>query len=338
MDCCFHLAPRGVKLTQALMSALQIKTLQRFPRVGAPAPGVRGKSARCLGRGSGPEAWLQGGWPLWVMCVWLLVPWPSALAHAEFEAQIAALTVEIRKEPTNAALFLRRADWYRLHVEVDKSLADLAEAERLAPGSVMPALGRAQLFSDVGRIPDALNEACAVLKQKPSLPEALAIRARCKVKQGAVHEAIPDLSSALEHYSAPSPDLYLERARLQAALGRLDDAVKGLDAGLVRIGAAPALQLAAIEYERQQAKFDAALARVERIAEKYTVKESWLLLRGEILAQAGRNTEAIAALKTVLAGIENYSPTRRSLDQTQQLEARTREAWARIEGKPPQVL
>jgi tetratricopeptide (TPR) repeat protein len=263
----------------------------------------------------------------------LLVPWQLASAHGDLEEQIDAITAEIRKQPTNAVLYLRRGELHRLHKEAAEALADYAEAARLKPDSVMPALYRAQLFSDIGRTQDAIAEANSVLKREPLLPEALVIRARCRVKLGAIQEAVPDLSAALGKWTAPQPELYLELAQLQASLGHLDDAVKGLEAGMSKIGETPPLQMAAIQYERQQAKFDAALARVEKIAQKYSVKESWLLLRGEILAQAGRAVEARVAFNAVLADLEKYPSARRNLDQTKQLEARARDALAHAETK-----
>jgi predicted Zn-dependent protease len=268
---------------------------------------------------------------LTVFC--LLMPWQLASAHGDLEEQIAAITAEIRKQPMNAVLYLRRGELHRLHKEADEALADYAEAARLKPDSVMPALYRAQLFCDMGRTQDAIAEANSVLKRDPVLPEALLIRARCNVKLGAIREAVLDLSAALAKWTSPQPELYLERAQLQAALGHLDDAVKGLEAGMAKIGETPPLQTAAIAYERQQAKFDAALARVEKITQQYSVKESWLLLQGEILAQAGRAAEARVAFETVLADIEKYPPARRNLDQTKQFEARARDALARADAK-----
>ena len=264
---------------------------------------------------------------------YLLVPWQLASAHGDWEEQIDAITAKIRKEPTNAVFYLRRGELHRLHTEAAEALADYAEAARLKPDSVMPALYRAQLFSDIGRTKEAIAEANSVLQREPLLPEALLIRARCHVKLAAIQEAVPDLSAALGKWTAPQPELYLERAQLQAAMGRLDDAVKGLEVGMSKIGETPTLQMAAIEYERQQAKFDAALARVEKITQKYSVKESWLLLRGEILAQAGRAAEARVAFKAVLADLEKYPPARRNLDQTKQLETRALDALAHAEAK-----
>ena len=317
------------------MFRLLFKPPQRFYCAVASTPGVGGKAAGCQWHRADAKVRLRDERWLRVIAgllgLFLLLPWRSALAHADLEAQIDAMTAEIRKDLTNAVYFLRRGELHRLHSETDEALADYAEAARLKPDSVMPALFRAQLFSELGRTQDALAEADIVLKREPLLPDALVIRARCRVKLGSVKEAVQDFTAALETMSAPQPDLYLERAQLQGALGRLDDAVKGLDEGTAKIGATPALQLTAIEFERQLARFDAALSRLENIIEKYPVKEPWLMLRGEILVQAGRATGAKAAFQAVLDGVEKYPPARRGLDQTKQLESRAREALARVE-------
>ena len=100
---------------------------------------------------------------------------------------------------------------------------------------------------------------------------------------------------------------------------------------MTRIGEVPALQLVAIEYERQRADFAAALARVGKISAQQPVKEPWLVLRGEILTQAGQLTESKAAFQQALDGIGKYSAARRGLDQTTQLQTRAHEGLARVE-------
>jgi len=136
---------------------------------------------------------------------------------------------------------------------------------------------------------------------------------------------------ALKQIPKPSPDLFLERARTQAALGRLGEAVAGLDEGLARLGDLASLQLAALEYERQQAKFNVALARADKLIARSAVKETWRALRGEVLEQAGRLTEAREVFEQALAGIAEYPPARRGREMTLQLEQRLRAGLSRIE-------
>jgi tetratricopeptide (TPR) repeat protein len=159
------------------------------------------------------------------------------------------------------------------------------------------------------------------------------VRARCRVLLKESPAAVEDFSAAIAKLPAPMPDLILERARLQAALGRLDDAVAGIDEGLRRLGEIPSLQLPAIEYERQRGDFTGALARVDRLVARYPRKEPWLALQAEVLEQADRLAEARATFREVIAGIEAYAPVRRQLDLIRQLESRARDGLARVEAR-----
>ena len=140
-------------------------------------------------------------------------------------------------------------------------------------------------------------------------------------------------SEALKHFAEPSPDLFLERARLQAALGKFDAAVSGLDEGISRLGPAPALERAVIEYERQRGEFEQALARTDKMAARAAVKEPVLVLRAELLEQVGRLEDAATAFQQSLEGIEKYSISRRSVEATQHLEKRSRQGLARVRAK-----
>lgn len=256
-----------------------------------------------------------------------------ALAHAGLDERIVKITATMIVQPQDASLWLERSDLHRRHNHFKDALADLDHAAKLRPGWPMLALGRARIFQDDGRTADALVAVQTFLNAVTNHAEALTIRAHCLLKQRKVAGAITDFSSAISFAPSPSPDLFLERARAQAALGQIANAVKGLDEGIARLGAIPTLQLAAIEYERQQAGFDAALARVEKLTATFPVKEPWLVLRGEILTQAGRLTEAKEVFQRTLAGIGNYPPAKRELEQTIQLQTRAREGLARVEAR-----
>ena len=278
------------------------------------------------------RSWFQSCSVALVLLLALSCP-ARALAHAGLDQRIVEITVTMTAQPQDATLWLERSDLHRRHEHFKDALADLDHAAKLRPGWPMLALGRARVFQDDGRTADALAAVQTFLNAVTNHAEALTIRAQCLLKQRKVAGAIVDFSSAISFAPSPSPDLFLERARAQAALGQIADAVKGLDEGMARLGAIPSLQLAAIEYERQQAGFDAALARVEKLTATFPVKEPWLVLRGEILAQAGRLTEAKEAFQKTLAGIGNYPPAKRRLEQTIQLQTRTREGLARVEAR-----
>jgi tetratricopeptide (TPR) repeat protein len=263
----------------------------------------------------------------------MLVPGPRVWGHADLIEQIRALTAQIAAEPTNAALLLRRADLHRRHEEFAEAHADVDAAGKLQPDLADVWFMRAKVLWDEGKPAGTLDQLERVLRKEPAFAEGLAFRGRCRARQEQFAGAIADFSAAIKLYPDPSPDLWLERARAQAASGDLAAAVAGLDQGMQRLGPIPSLEMPAVEYELQRTNISGALVRMDRIIARYPVKEPWLASRGELLEQAGRFAEAREAFQQVLSGIEGYAPARRGLVATTRLETRAREGVARLEAK-----
>ena len=74
---------------------------------------------------------------------------------------------------------------------------------------------------------------------------------------------------------------------------------------------------------------DAALARIASLPEVLAGRPDWLARRGDILAAAGRDDEALTAYADALAAIEGLSAKRRTVEVTIALEARLRRLLAR---------
>jgi tetratricopeptide (TPR) repeat protein len=255
----------------------------------------------------------------------------TTFAHADLEEQIAAITARLEQHPANSAeLYLKRGDLHRQHAEFDDARADFAKAEELKPGWDAVVIARARTFSDEGKYAEALALTGTLLQKEPRHIEALILHARALVKLEKPVAAITNYSDALSQIAKPSPDLYLERATAQASAGKIEDSIRGLDEGLVRLGPIPSLQLPVIDFERQLGRYDAALARIDKITTATPRKESWFALRGEILAQAGRLDEARKSFSEALAAIESLPGNRRGTEQTKELEARIRAEMAKI--------
>jgi tetratricopeptide (TPR) repeat protein len=245
---------------------------------------------------------------------------PSAGAHGDLHARILALTLQIQTNTTTAELLLQRADLSRQHSDFPAALTDTAAALRLQPNWPAAWLQQARIQFDAGQAAAAITSATACLKQVATNSDALVIRARSHAQLGQLAEAVADFNAVLTttNGSRPLPDLYLERARAQAALGQLADAVRGLDEGQAQLGNTPSLTLPALDYERTLGNFPAALARLERGRNFFTT-ENYLALRGDILQQAGRHSEAQTEFRAGLAHIENLPPGQRARPQTQAL-------------------
>jgi predicted Zn-dependent protease len=134
-----------------------------------------------------------------------------------------------------------------------------------------------------------------------------------------------------------APPAGSHRARPHASLGdaRLDEAIRGLDAGIARLGDPVALELYAIDLELRRGRTDAALARLDRIARRSPRKEAWLAQRGGILERAGRMEEAREAYKGARGAIGVLPPSRRSTRATARLEMEIAAALARLGAAGP---
>jgi predicted negative regulator of RcsB-dependent stress response len=102
-----------------------------------------------------------------------------------------------------------------------------------------------------------------------------------------------------------------------------------LDDGLARLGTGVVtLVLAAVDLEIKAGRVDQALARLDRAASAAARQESWVLRRGDVLAQAGRSTAAKQAYEHVLELIAALPPRQRRTRATTDMEERARQALA----------
>ena len=252
-------------------------------------------------------------------CLALVVwAWPVD-AHDGLAGQIVRLTAEIRNDPANAALLLRRGELYRLNRQWREALADLDGAERVDASLRRVDLVRAHVFLETSRPGDAVAAADRYLTHEPEQIDALLIRARARVGLRRFAAAAADFTRILQQ--RPLPDFYLERARAERVIGPagLDRARRGLDEGLARIGSIVTLELEALDLERALGEFDRALARIDRLAAAAPRKEQWLARRGAVLEQAGRRDEARATYAAALAAVEQLPARTQRTRATQQL-------------------
>jgi tetratricopeptide (TPR) repeat protein len=250
-----------------------------------------------------------------------LVP---ATADEEPEEQIAAVTRQIAADPKNAALYLKRGELYRLGRDWSRSARDFGRALRLEPAFSEVYLARGRMLAEAGRLADAKRDLDRFLVAKPDDAGALVERARVQVRLGRVREGAGDFGRAIGLLAKPEPEYYAERARALADAGQLDEAIGGLDESRAKLGSIVALELQALELERGAGRYDGALARVDAMVARSARKEGWLVLRGDILKEAGRADEARRAYEAALEAIAALPEHRRSVRAVRDLEARAR--------------
>jgi predicted Zn-dependent protease len=242
--------------------------------------------------------------------------------------QIKQVTDQIAKDPKNAELYLKRGELQRAHQEWDEAQADYDRAITFDPGLFIIDFTRGRMFLEAGWPRSAKVSLDRFLRRQTNHVEALTARARALVKLEQPLDAVQDYTAAIRHAATGRPELYIERAQALAGAGEahFDEALRGLDDGMQKMGTLVTLQLYAIDVELKGRKFDAALERLDKIAAQSPRKETWLARRGEILQQAGRREEARKAYESALQAIGTLPPARRNVPAMVELERRLKAA------------
>jgi predicted Zn-dependent protease len=258
-----------------------------------------------------------------VFLAWLVLSAPL-FAHESLHGQIGQMTKRIRADPANAALHLKRGELYRLHEQFELAARDYDRAAALDPQLHSVDLGRGLLWTASGRTSEAIGALQRYVAAEPNHPEGHVALARALVSAGRTSEGAIEYTAALR--SAPDPDIGIERAQAFLAAGRADDALRGIDEILARLGPVITLQLTAIDIEVRRGDLDGALRRIDAAIATTPRNEAWLELRGDILTCAGRAAEAHEAYKAALEAIASLPPERRATRAIADRERRLRMA------------
>ena len=248
----------------------------------------------------------------------------SAWAHGDLHEQIDSVTAQIKASPEEAALYLKRAELYRLHEDWPAAAADYDRATQLAPGLLVVHLGRGRMLLAQGRFDEAKAELNQFVAGNPGHVDGFVTRARIEVKRGKPLAGAEDFARAIALSARPEPEVYLDRAQALAAAGgeHVAEALSCLDAGTAKLGNLPTLGLYAIELEVKRKEFDSALSRLERLSAVSPRKEAWIERRGDILRLANRPDPAQQAYRQALAAIAALPARARETKATAELQKR----------------
>ncbi|MFP6638886.1 MAG: tetratricopeptide repeat protein, partial [Myxococcota bacterium] len=206
-------------------------------------------------------------------------------------------------EPTDPQPRLMRAELYRHHGRFADALSDLEAASLISPELRTVNYLRGLIYLDAGHYAEAEAVLRKFLASEPVHPAGHEARARALLQLGHPLDAAREYDLAIEQQPVPIPDHYYERASAYGAAGdeHLEQAIRGIDAGIAVMGPISGLERVAIDLELRRGDTDAALARLGRITQRSPRREAWLARRGEILIQAGRPDEAKQSFALALA-------------------------------------
>ena len=257
-----------------------------------------------------------------------------AWAHGELHEQIADVTrridQELRRPPypdaghERSKFYLERAELFRLHHEWQAAEADYDQAIRWEPDHDDVELCRGKMLLEAGQPVRARPVLEGFLDKHVDHPEALLIQAQVLVALGEGANAVRYLDRALSRHPQPEPDHYLARVAILESLGprHLPLAVRGLDAGIKRLGPIVSLDEKGIELDLRLRRHDRALARIDRQTARSQRKDMWLARRADVLEQAGRAAQARRTRRQALEALAALPPTLQARPDTISLKQR----------------
>ncbi len=244
----------------------------------------------------------------------------------------ALASARIERDAANAGHYLTRSILYRDHGDFAAALADLERGAQLDPMRRELGLLYGRLYLAWDQPERALAPLESFLEEQQDHPAANVTLARALARLGRHREAADRYTLAIDHEPVSNPEHYLERAQALRAAGeeQRERALRGLDAGMDRLGPVVALAMSAIEIEVDLGCFDSALARVDRLAARSPRQETWLAQRGEILEAAQRREPARVSYVRVLTEIEKLPAQRRRTPAMKQLRSRAGAGLTRL--------
>ncbi len=201
-----------------------------------------------------------------------------------------------------ARLYQLRGEEYLVVRDWEKALADFRRARQLQPSGIRVSLPMARVFYEQSEYERALDAIDRYLHRYADDEEGLLLRSHILQELGRDRDALRDLERALSRRSAAQPEigLVLYRAELQGRLGEWSAAIQGIDEAEAVLGRLLVLENKRIDLLRKKGDIEAALAVLERVLARVPRKERWLLLKAQLLEQAGRLPEAKRQYQGVL--------------------------------------
>lgn len=217
-----------------------------------------------------------------ILFLLVMLACPGAFAHESPDHEIEALTQRMAASGKTAELLARRAIEWRALGKLENATADLRSALTLNTNStaLWCELARTLMLRNAHvEALQAANHAITLASGAGEQEQAFLhmFRAEVQERAGQYEAGLADCAFAFEH-SAPMPDWYLTRARLQTRRGLLAESASGLKDGFEKTGSV-VLEIEWIEAMIDTGQITEALARIEPHLKRARWQGSWLVRR-----------------------------------------------------------
>jgi Flp pilus assembly protein TadD len=210
--------------------------------------------------------------------------------HGAYHDVVADLSSRLLVTPGDVDLRMKLAAAHVEHGEWQPCLDEIARIEKLAPGRHATGAFMGRSLAGLGKSEEALSVLDAHLAQDPDDQFALVARARVRLKLGQVTGGLEDYRTAL--MNPATAELYVETCEALRRNGEGKAALAVAEEGLKACKADPAILLCAVECAAEAGEVEAALVHLDQLQRAWPRPEPWMQRKAELLAEAGRATEA----------------------------------------------
>ena len=210
----------------------------------------------------------------------------TAAAHPGATAELQQLGTRVHDDPENVTLRVRYADAATRAGHLHEARAQAQAITRLDPDEREVHRIRGEVWLARKRPKAAEREFTEYLSdgiKNAGSGKAYAARARLRHDAGEFELARADYDAAIP--LSPTPELILERGRVDDARDKPADLIAGYQEGLELLGPAVTVQLALIDAQQRGGHPRLALEQVDELLSFSPTRPDWILIRADLLVR-----------------------------------------------------
>lgn len=210
----------------------------------------------------------------------------NAAAHPGATAELQQLARRVDADPKNVTLRVRYADAATRAGHLHEARAQAQAIARLDPDEREVHRIRGEIWLARERPKAAEREFSEYLSdgiKNAGSGKVYAARARLRHEAGHFELARADYDAAIP--LSPTPELILERGKVDDARDEPDDLIAGYREGLELLGPAVTIQLALVDAQRRGGHPRMALEQVDELLSFSPTRPDWILMRADLLVR-----------------------------------------------------
>lgn len=252
----------------------------------------------------------------------MIFSYSASYAHGDLHQRILECTEQLKKDPNNLALYMKRGKLYLEHEEYDKCIKDLKKCREGNFSDRNWLIYEARSYYALQEYENGLESISEFISTDSKHVRALRIRGNILLSYGCYNAAAMDLEKVINYSVKTLPENYLECAAAYLNSERennVESANRILELGINHLGNIPVLYDRLVSLNLNYGNLKEAIKYQTEIVNMMNRKENALYKRAMLYLESGNKKLAIADLEMAKAAFENLPDRIRSNSSSRQL-------------------